>query len=309
EDPTGLLNEGHRYRDLEAGVFISRDPAGFVDGPNVYAYVRQNPWSAFDPEGLAPQIVNTLASMGDDWFGYWGGVGGAAGNMAKGLGQLAMNLDPATNAWQSFAGKKTGYQKIAEGSQQAYHDFVQSAENLGAKAQMNGRTMTESVLDAAANHVDEATKDPKKAGNLAFGTVTSLASGADAALRIALRTGNAALTTARGTQGAATVEAAAANKPDYTRIADPKNLNASTKPTPRQVQEMKKMNMEANNGVLRDDVTGEVMVPSAKSQKGVTPPPNEVQVDHIVPVDKGGTRTMSNLELRTRANNRAKSNN
>lgn len=52
EDPTGLLNEGFRYRDLEAGVFISRDPLGFVDGPNVYTYVRQNPWTFFDPLGL-----------------------------------------------------------------------------------------------------------------------------------------------------------------------------------------------------------------------------------------------------------------
>jgi RHS repeat-associated protein len=52
EDPTGLLNEGFRYRDLETGTFISRDPLGFVDGPNVYCYVGQNPWSAFDPEGL-----------------------------------------------------------------------------------------------------------------------------------------------------------------------------------------------------------------------------------------------------------------
>jgi RHS repeat-associated protein len=51
-DPTGLNNEGHRYRDLEKGEFISRDPMGFVDGPNVYCYVRQNPWSGFDPEGL-----------------------------------------------------------------------------------------------------------------------------------------------------------------------------------------------------------------------------------------------------------------
>ena len=25
---------------------------GFVDGPNLYTYVRQNPWTAFDPEGL-----------------------------------------------------------------------------------------------------------------------------------------------------------------------------------------------------------------------------------------------------------------
>lgn len=55
EDPTGLLNEGMRYRDLEFGVFISRDPAGFVDGPNVYTYVRQNPWTGFDPLGLAEE--------------------------------------------------------------------------------------------------------------------------------------------------------------------------------------------------------------------------------------------------------------
>ncbi|MBL9117111.1 MAG: RHS repeat protein [Verrucomicrobiaceae bacterium] len=52
EDPTGLLNEGMRYRDLDTGTWLSRDPAGFVDGPNLYAYVRQNPWSKFDPLGL-----------------------------------------------------------------------------------------------------------------------------------------------------------------------------------------------------------------------------------------------------------------
>lgn len=52
EDPTGLLNEGERYRDIEFGIFISRDPAGFIDGTNVYTYVRQNPWTSFDPHGL-----------------------------------------------------------------------------------------------------------------------------------------------------------------------------------------------------------------------------------------------------------------
>ncbi len=57
EDPTGLLNEGFRYRDLETGVWLSRDPAGFVDGPNLYAYVKQNPWTGFDPLGLAEESV------------------------------------------------------------------------------------------------------------------------------------------------------------------------------------------------------------------------------------------------------------
>ena len=56
EDPTGLLNEGFRYRDLETGVFITRDPLGFVDGPNVYTYVNQNPWTHFDPDGLARDL-------------------------------------------------------------------------------------------------------------------------------------------------------------------------------------------------------------------------------------------------------------
>lgn len=67
EDPTGLLNEGMRYRDLETGTFITRDPAGFIDGPNLYAYVRQNPWTKFDPEGLMD--MDTSDAM---WLGMTG---------------------------------------------------------------------------------------------------------------------------------------------------------------------------------------------------------------------------------------------
>jgi RHS repeat-associated protein len=69
EDPTGLLNEGFRYRDLETGVWLSRDPAGFVDGPNLYAYVKQNPWTAFDPKGLATSSTsgnNSAAKAGKE---------------------------------------------------------------------------------------------------------------------------------------------------------------------------------------------------------------------------------------------------
>ena len=52
QDPTGLLNEGFRYRDTLTGTFLTRDPLGFKAGPNMYTYVRQNPWTHFDPEGL-----------------------------------------------------------------------------------------------------------------------------------------------------------------------------------------------------------------------------------------------------------------
>jgi hypothetical protein len=93
---------------------------------------------------------------------------------------------------------------------------------------------------------------------------------------------------------------------DYSSVKDPADVVKNTKPTARQVQEMKALNRKANGGVLRDDVTGELMVDSAKSVKGVQPPSNEAQVDHIIPASRGGTRSSTNLELRTRANNRAK---
>jgi RHS repeat-associated protein len=60
EDPTGLLNEGMRLRDLATGLFISRDPAGLVAGPNDYSYVRQNPWSKFDPLGLDEKKIGEV---------------------------------------------------------------------------------------------------------------------------------------------------------------------------------------------------------------------------------------------------------
>lgn len=40
------------YRDLETGTFLTRDPAGFKDGPNQYCYVRCNPVNKIDPHGL-----------------------------------------------------------------------------------------------------------------------------------------------------------------------------------------------------------------------------------------------------------------
>ena len=52
ETAWGGLYENMRWRDLETGTYLTRDPAGFVDGPNLYAYVRQNPWTSFDAFGL-----------------------------------------------------------------------------------------------------------------------------------------------------------------------------------------------------------------------------------------------------------------
>ncbi len=43
----------YAYRDTETGTFLTRDPIGYEDGPNVYCYVHCNPITKFDPLGLS----------------------------------------------------------------------------------------------------------------------------------------------------------------------------------------------------------------------------------------------------------------
>lgn len=37
---------------VSSGDWFSHDATGFEDGPNVYAYVKENPWTSWDPHGL-----------------------------------------------------------------------------------------------------------------------------------------------------------------------------------------------------------------------------------------------------------------
>ena len=42
---------------VSSGDWLSHDASGFEDGPNLYAYVRQNPWTGWDPTGLATVLT------------------------------------------------------------------------------------------------------------------------------------------------------------------------------------------------------------------------------------------------------------
>lgn len=63
EDPHGLVLNNLRYRDLETGTFITRDPAGFIDSENVYIYVTHNGWTYFDPLGLEKDWIAKTAEV------------------------------------------------------------------------------------------------------------------------------------------------------------------------------------------------------------------------------------------------------
>lgn len=52
-DPeTGLFLFTHRYYNPTLGRFLTCDPTGFSDGPNLYAFVHNSPLVLFDPYGL-----------------------------------------------------------------------------------------------------------------------------------------------------------------------------------------------------------------------------------------------------------------
>jgi RHS repeat-associated protein len=51
------------------------------------------------------------------------------------------------------------------------------------------------------------------------------------------------------------------------------------------------------------------LIPSVKSKKGVTPPENEIQYDHIKPASKDGGDDAPNIQILARICNRKKSNN
>ena len=52
DEETGLYYHGARYYASWLGRWTAADPAGMVDGPNLYAYVRGNPVRLHDPSGM-----------------------------------------------------------------------------------------------------------------------------------------------------------------------------------------------------------------------------------------------------------------
>ncbi|MDP1978680.1 RHS repeat domain-containing protein [Undibacterium sp.] len=58
DELTGFHRFGKRDYDCRLGRWLTPDPAGFTDGPNLYAYVHNCPMTLFDPWGLQGQDLH-----------------------------------------------------------------------------------------------------------------------------------------------------------------------------------------------------------------------------------------------------------
>ena len=123
EDPAGLILYPQRGYDPVTGRFLQPDPAGFVDGTNLYSLAGHGPGAHRDATGLssididwgaiADEAGATFRSIGDFVGGYASQVATTMA-LAAGMGYLALAFPPAFLAagaymlWSSFSAEYEG---------------------------------------------------------------------------------------------------------------------------------------------------------------------------------------------------------
>lgn len=86
----------------------------------------------------------------------------------------------------------------------------------------------------------------------------------------------------------------------YSHLIDSKHVGSGKNFTAAQKKKIIDENMKQNGGVVKSDQTGQILTKPQKSKKGVTLDPNEWQIDHIIPRDKGGANSYSNAQVLSR---------
>jgi len=134
---TGLYHVRHRMSHVHLGLWLIRDPEGYVDGMSLYAYVRSGPLIGIDPQGL------------DSWI---------SDDFKKGSAELYEKA--YTRAGNSLAkGGLAGWLGFFDGLAEAgCHGVVSGAANLldvGARQDRVAADARAEVARRAANHPSE----------------------------------------------------------------------------------------------------------------------------------------------------------
>jgi RHS repeat-associated protein len=113
DEESGLYYHGARYYASWLGRWVSEDPMGLRDGPNVFCYVRDNPILLLDPNGMAPAPYNPLTST-----------------TAKSAAKTAHNLDEQWLKSQGYYTEREHTTKAGKGGSRA--DTAGARETKGS---------------------------------------------------------------------------------------------------------------------------------------------------------------------------------
>ena len=88
-----------RFYSADMGRWLTRDPLGMIDGPNLYVYVQDNPINANDPLGLCRSVERWAANL--PWAGLGESFGTFGANAAVSACGVAVGATGTTMAGQS----------------------------------------------------------------------------------------------------------------------------------------------------------------------------------------------------------------
>ncbi|MGE5196803.1 MAG: RHS repeat-associated core domain-containing protein [Anaerolineae bacterium] len=111
-DETGLVYFGRRYYLPQHGRWLTPDPQGFKDGPNLYAFVQGNPLKHIDLYGLAAESRFSDSSFWQDNANRGKGLALSAGDFGLKTGAFLATMGFAINTPFRFA----YHQSTGEGS-------------------------------------------------------------------------------------------------------------------------------------------------------------------------------------------------
>jgi RHS repeat-associated protein len=143
DEETSLVFFGRRYYHPALGRWITQDPEGFEDGPNLYAYLKNSPLNDFDLYGL--------------WS--WGGMWGGTKDFFYGAGSYAWG--GASGFGHSMA--KMGEWMHADFQYEYFNDrsFFQDKSNRAVEGWKNlGRAAWDDPLGMVVPGVMEAWRNP-----------------------------------------------------------------------------------------------------------------------------------------------------
>lgn len=160
-DPeTGYSYFGQRYYNPALGRWITPDPEGFDDGPNLYAYLKNGPLTAIDPYGLYAKTFDEVDGVGSfmSWCTHkaFSAIEWAGANLLP--LPSSINLIEATGRWAA-GGKffdKSNYHyshgifsikgREAQGQHLTYHNGIMTTPD---SALAHGEEVSRTHGDAA----------------------------------------------------------------------------------------------------------------------------------------------------------------
>jgi uncharacterized protein RhaS with RHS repeats len=283
--------------------YFSEDPIGFTAGdPNLYGYVGNSATLDIDPTGLA-NLWNPASWGVENSSQGWGGfLNPFSAENRKFFNDVDQHFTQQVNDGvkglvTGDAGRALGERAVAISENQSGKKFTGTGGDYfrACRAIAGDMTGANSFAEGVGGY-DMATQEELDAWERASrtsggigGMSGTLAGGLSAAGKFSPK-------------GSCTKTGPYSHLDDHPSVGPGKDFTQSAK------KKILAENRKKNNGVLRDDRTGEAGRTPQQSKKGVTPPDNEVHVDHVIPKSKGGTNSFSNAEVRLRKHNLKKGN-